>query len=145
VSGKPDFVISIETGNNFFLGDTGTLSISISNSGTATAQFLTAKFDSNLYTTPSEYYVGNLNPDDSSTISLSVSLKGLETGKHSLNMTLFYKDPYNKEYSESKLIQFDVVSKPIQISGNVEIVIILAVLVILYWKRKSIMELIKRK
>lgn len=145
ISGKPEFVVSIEKEDNFFLGSTGTLSISISNRGTATAQYLTAKFDSNLYVTPSEYYVGNLNPDDSSTIPLSVDLKGLEAGKHSLNMTLFYKDPYNKDYSESRLLQFDVVSKPIQIFGNTEILIVLAVLVILYWKRKPILGLIKRK
>lgn len=145
ISGKPDFVISLESQQNMFAGSTGTVSISISNSGTATAQFLTAKFDSKIYLSPSEYYVGNLNPDDSSTISLDVNLAGVKPGSQPLNMTLNYKDPYNKDYSETRILQLDVTSRPIQISANMQIIIFLIIIAIVYWKRNSIRRLIKRK
>jgi len=145
ISGKPDFVVSMEKETNMFSGGTGTMSITISNRGTSTAQFLTLKFDSNMYVTPSEYYVGNLNPDDSSTISLDLNLAGVPAGKHSLNMTMSYKDPYNKDFSETRVVQFDVTSRPIQISTNMQIIIGLVIVAIAYWKRNFLKKLIKRK
>jgi hypothetical protein len=145
ISGKPDFVVSMEKETNMFSGGLGTMSITISNRGTSTAQFLTLSFDSNIYVTPSEYYVGNLNPDDSSTISLDLNLAGVSTGKHSLNMAMSYKDPYNKDFSEARVVQFDVTSRPIQISTNMQIIIGLIVIVIVYWKRNFLKKLIKRK
>jgi hypothetical protein len=145
ISGKPDFVVSMEKETNMFSGSVGTMSITISNRGTSTAQFLTLKFDSSMYVTPSEYYVGNLNPDDSSTVSLDLNLAGVSAGKHSLNMTMSYKDPYNKDFSETRVVQFDVTNRPIQISTNMQIIIILIVIVIAYWKRNFLKKLIKRK
>jgi hypothetical protein len=145
ISGKPEFVVSVEKQENMYAGNVGKLSISISNRGTATAQFLTLKFDSLVYVTPNEYYAGNLDPDDSSTISLDVNLIGMQTGKHSLNMTMFYKDPYNKDYSETRILQFDVTNMPVQISTNMQIIIGLVVVAIVYWKRNSIKRLVKRK
>lgn len=144
ISGKPDFVVSVEKTTNMYSGTTGTMSVSVANRGTATAQFLTARFDSGFDVTPSENYIGNLDPDDTSTVSLDVSLKGVSVGKHSLNMTLFYKDPYNKDFSETRTLQFDVTSVPIEIS-NVQIAIVIVIIGILYWKRSFIKGLIKRK
>lgn len=145
ISGKPDFVVSVESQENMYAGGVGKLSISISNGGTATAQFLTLKFDSLTYVTPSEYYVGNLNPDDSSTTSLNINLAGIQPGKHSLNMTMLYKDPYNMDFNEARTLQFDVTSKPLQISTNMQIIIVAIIIVIVYWKRNFFRKLIKRK
>ena len=145
ISGRPEFVVSVEKEANMFSGGVGTLSVTISNRGTSTAQFLTLNFDSGMYVTPSEYYVGNLDPDDSSTISLDVSLSGVPSGKHSMNMTMMYKDPYNKNFSETRVVQFDVTNRPVQISTNTQIIIILLVLAIAYWKRNFLKKLVKRK
>jgi len=145
ISGKPEFVVSIEREDNLFAGSVGKLSISISNRGTATAQFLTVKFDSLNYVTPSEYYVGNLDPDDSSTISLDVNLRGMQIGKRSLDMTLMYKDPYNKDYSETRNLQFDVTNQPVQISTNTQIIVGVIIVIIAYWKRNFFKGLLKRK
>jgi hypothetical protein len=145
ISGKPEFVVTIEKTDRMYAGNLGKLSISISNRGTATAYFLTAKIDSSLSIMPKENYIGNLDPDDSSTISLDVNLKNVEVGKHSLNVILLYKDPYNKDYTEEKTLQFDVTNMPLEISTNMKIIIVLAIAGILYWKRNFIMSKIKRK
>jgi len=145
ISGKPEFVVSVENQQNMYAGNTGKLSISISNRGTATAQFLTLKFDSLTYVTPNEYYVGNLDPDDSSTVSLNVNLVGIQTGKHSLNITMFFKDPYNKDYSETRSLQFDVTNQPVQISTNTQIIVGAIIVIIVYWKRNFFKGLLKRK
>jgi len=145
ISGKPEFVVSIEKEDNLFAGGAGKLSVSISNRGTATAQFLTIKFDSLNYIMPNEYYAGNLDPDDSTTISLDVNLRGIQTGKHPLNMTMMYKDPYNKDYSETRTLQFDVTNRPVEISTNFQIIIGAVIVIIVYWKRNFFKRLIKRK
>lgn len=145
ISGKPEFVVSIDSTDNMYSGNIGKISVSIANRGTASAQFLTLKFDSNLDITPSEYYAGNLDPDDTSTVSLQVNLRGIETGRRSLNMSLMYKDPYNKDYSEVRTLDFEVTNQPIQVSGTTQIIIVAVAIVILYWKRNFIKGLIKRK
>jgi len=145
ISGVPEFVVSVEKAENMYAGNSGKLSISISNRGTATAQFLTAKFDSNLDVTPKEYYVGNLDPDDSSTISLDVDLSRMPAGKYPLNMTLMFKDPYNKDFTENHVLSFNITNQPLQISGTTQIIILLIVVGIVYWKRNSIKHLFRRK
>jgi hypothetical protein len=145
ISGVPEFVVSIEKTEKMYAGNTGKISISVSNRGTAIAQFLTAEFDSDLYVTPKDYYVGNLDPDDSSTISLEINLKKVETGNYPLNMILKYKDPYNKEFSEKRVLQFDVVAQPIEISSTTQIIILLVIVGVLYWKKNSVMKLLGRK
>lgn len=145
ISGVPEFVVSVEKTENVYAGNSGKLSISISNRGTAVAQFLTAKFDSNLDVTPKEYYVGNLDPDDSSTISIDIDLSRMPAGKYPLNMTLMFKDPYNKDFTESHVLNFNVTNRPLQISTTTQIIILLIVVGILYWKRNFVKSLIKRK
>jgi hypothetical protein len=146
ISGTPEFIVVLEGTENAYVGSpTSTIKLSIANRGTATANFLTAKFDSDLYVTPAEYYVGNLDPDDTTTISVNADLSKANAGRQSINMTLLYKNPYNEEYSLSKNIDFQVTNRPIEISTNTQIIIIVAIIVIGYWKRNFIKRLIKRK
>lgn len=146
ISGTPEFIVVLEGTENAYIGSPiSTIKLSIANRGTATANFLTAKFDSGLYVTPAEYYVGNLDPDDTTTVSVNADLSKANTGKQSINMTLLYKDPYNEEHSLSKNIDFQVTNRPIEISTNTQIIIIVAIIVIGYWKRNFIKRLIKRK
>jgi hypothetical protein len=56
-----------------------------------------------------------------------------------------YKDPYNKDYSEVRTLNFEITNKPVEVSGTTQLVVIALVIIILYWKRNSIRKLLKRK
>ena len=62
ISGEADFIVTVDETANFYTGMKGTASVSISNSGTGTAEFLTVKATSPYGT--KELYVGELEPDD---------------------------------------------------------------------------------
>ena len=138
ISGQPDFVVTLEDDSAMYAGSsTGELVISIANRGTATASFLTLRFNSSLDITPAEYYVGNLDPDDYETVTLSVDLTAAPTGKHSLPIEMVYKDPYNQELSEPVTIDFTVHRfQSGGISPIFQLAIIGIVIIIVYWKRK---------
>jgi len=106
VSGIPDFVVTLEDDSRAYAGMEGELTISVANRGTATANFLTLGFDSDLAITPAEYYVGNLDPDDYQTVKLNVDFSGVAPGRHMLEIGMHYKDPYNSELSETASVEF---------------------------------------
>lgn len=144
ISGKPDFVVNLESEDNMYSGGKGSLTISIANRGTASAELLTVRFDTNLDVTPKEYYVGSLESDDYETVSLDINLKNIDIGKHTLNMGLLYKDPYNQEITKSVSIDFSVTQRPIKIPMTYQLILILIILGIVYWKRGSIVRLFKK-
>lgn len=142
VSGMPDFVVTLEDDSGVYRGRVGELTISVANRGTATASFLTLSFDSKLAVTPSEYYVGNLDPDDYETITLSVNTRGVVIGKRTLNLQLLYKDPYNQEFSDSASVSFTVQpTPPIKIPPAMQVVIFLIIAGVSYWKRKALIRI----
>ena len=145
VTGVPDFVSNIEKSENLFSGQEGKMTISVSNVGTASASFLTARFDSALDMTPKEIYIGNLDPDDSSSIVANVNLRDKTAGKYNFVVNFVYKDPYNQEFTKAKQMEFSVTQRPIEISSNMQIIIILVVLGVLYFKRNWIKSKLKRK
>ncbi|MFH1623184.1 MAG: CARDB domain-containing protein, partial [Candidatus Aenigmatarchaeota archaeon] len=106
VSGMPDFVVTLEDDSRAYAGTEGELTISIANRGTATANFLTLRFDSDLAITPAEYYVGNLDPDDYQTVKLNADFSGVSPGRRTLSISMHYKDPYNSELSETASVEF---------------------------------------
>lgn len=142
INGKPEFVVNIDRLENAYAGNVGKITISIANRGTATAQFLTAKFDADFDLTPKENYVGNLDPDDSSTVAAEVNLRGKAPGKYKLALELLYKDPYNQEFSEKETLDFEIVQMPVQISATTQIIILAIVLAVAYWKRAALKRLI---
>lgn len=144
VSGEPDFVVTVEDDNKMYLGGTGELTISLANRGTSTANFLSLRFDSNLDITPSEYYAGHLDPDDYETLTLSVDLSGISTGKHSLNIEMSYKDPYNQEVSEDASVEFRVRRTPIEISFTTKLIIVVVLIAVIYWKKEFFIEFLKK-
>jgi hypothetical protein len=145
VSGKPDFVVTVESTTNMFAGNNGEITLSIANRGIATAQFLTVDFISDLNILQKENYIGNLDPDDTGTVSLDVNLRNVRPGEYPVTVELVYKDPYNQEFSESRTLEFEVASQPFQIPFIYQIVILLIILGVLYWKRHSIIGFFKRK
>ncbi len=145
ISGLPDFVVTLESQSNMYVGRTGELTISIANRGTATASFLLARFDGVYDITPEEYYIGDLEQDDYETITLDMSLVGVSVGKRALNIELAYKDPYNQETTTTETVDFTVHRAPPFSLSITHIVIIVAALVIIIWKRKFLIGLIRRK
>jgi len=145
ISGRPDFVVTVEKLENMFAGNTGKITISIANRGTATAQFLTVNFVSDLNFLQKENYIGNLDPDDTGTISSDVILRNNMPGKYFVTLKLFYKDPYNQEFSEDRTLEVEVLKQPVEIPFSYQIILILLVLGVLYWKRNNIIQFFKRK
>ncbi len=147
ISGQPDFIVTLEDDSAMYAGSSsGELVISLANRGTATASFLTLRFNSTFDIIPAEYYVGNLDPDDYETVTLSVDLTSVPAGKHSLPIEMAYKDPYNQEMSESVSIDFTAHRiQPAGIPLIAQLAIVGIVIIILYWKRKFFIGLFRKK
>jgi len=146
ISGRPDFVVTLEDDDTMYTGAIGELTFSLANRGTATANFLTLTFDSNLDISPADYYVGNLDPDDYETVTLSIDLTGVPLGKQSLVVDMAYKDPYNQDVTESTSIDFTVRRvPPTKIPLTTQIIVAGVLIAIIYWKRKFFIGLFKRK
>jgi len=144
ISGRPDFIVNLESEDNMYSGGKGSLTISIANRGTASAEFLTVRFDTGLDVTPKEYYIGDVEPDDYETISLDINLGNVNVGKHILNMDMLYKDTYNQELSESVAVDFSVTQRPIEIPIVYQIILVLVIVIVVYWKKGSIIRLFKK-
>jgi len=145
VSGRPDFVVTLEDDSRAYAGAEGELTISIANRGTATANFLTLKFDSGLEITPAEYYIGNLDPDDYQTVKVNAEFAGLAAGMHKLSMYMEYKDPYNVELSRNASVDFRLRNLPAGSISPLMLVVLAVIAAALFWKRKRIIELVRRK
>ena len=144
ITGIPDFVVAIEKEENIYAGVQGTITVSIANIGTGPAKFLTAYATADdADVNPKINYVGNMDPDDTNTVPLDVT--PMKTGKHQLTLHLSYKDSYNQDFTKDYPLEFTVGATPIQIPLPFQILIVVAILVIIYWKRSSLMKLIKRK
>jgi hypothetical protein len=145
IYGKPEFVVNLESIENAYSGGTARATISISNRGTGSAKFLSVNFDSGLQVMPKDNYVGDLDPDDSSTIGVDIDLGSIVPGRHSMVVVMHYKDSYNKEFVENAVLDFDVGMLPFTVPLTMQIIIAGAVIAILYWKRSFIKSLFKRK
>jgi hypothetical protein len=145
IYGKPSFVVTIEKTEKIYSGGKGEVTVSIANRGTANAELLMVTIDSPLYVMPKEIYVGSLEPDDIETISLDIDATTVNIGRYPLNLKLTYKDPYNQEFSEKKDLELNVRKRPVEIPMNIQIILILIVAGILYWKRGSLARLFRKK
>ncbi|MBS3055750.1 MAG: hypothetical protein J4452_04665 [Candidatus Aenigmarchaeota archaeon] len=144
VVGIPDFVVAIDKQENMYAGTVGKLTLSIANTGTGTAKFLTAYANSSDGDiSPYASYIGNLDPDDSNTVTLDVG--PMSTGKHDVTLYLSYKDSYNQDFTKMYPIEFSVGQMPIEIPLAFQILIVAIILAVAYWKRHSLMGIFKRK
>ena len=147
ISGVPDFVVTLEDDSSVYSGTNGDMTISISNRGTATASFLTLKFDSDLDVTPKEYYVGNLDPDDYETITLNIDLSAVSSGKKDLVIQMKYKDPYNQELTENATVSFNVRKIPFTFPTGT-LISFAVIAAVAYYKReyvKKVLQKIKKR
>ncbi len=145
VSGEPEFITALEDDSEMYSGGQGEITISIANRGTATANYLTLTFDSDLKVKPKEYYVGNLDPDDYEVMTLSVDGTQLGVGKKTMEINLRYKDPYNNELNSTASVEFDVYRQTSGLSTTNIAVILVIIGIVAYYKRKRLLKIIKRK
>lgn len=144
VAGEYSFLVGIEKTENLYSGEKGEITISITNKGTGTAEFLTVKSIFGLEVVK-EIYIGDLESDDYDTASFDLDLKNIKPGKYSLNINITYKDSYNQKFSEEKVIEFNITQRPLEIPLTVKIILILFILAVVYWKRSWLIGLFKKK
>jgi hypothetical protein len=118
---------------DFYFGRTGVASISISNSGTGTAEFLTVKASSPYGT--KETYAGKLEPDDTATVDLEQDLSGA-TGKYDITVDLTFRDSYNNPFTVTKKVSVTPISAPIELPLG-WIVLIVVIVAGVWWYRKK--------
>jgi len=131
VSGQAHFITSVDGGERFFYGSSGFAEVTVSNSGTGPAEFVTiiAESDYGL----KEFYIGSLEPDDSETIDLPQDLRGVSTS-YPIKLTINYRDKYQNDYSVVKNIQAVPGNAPFDYTIII-IVVVLVVIVVWYYRR----------
>lgn len=135
IAGEPELIVAMEDTKNLYFGKTGTVSISISNTGSDTARFLTVTASSDFG--KKDFYIGNLDPDDDETIELP---QNLATTKEPYNILLEmkYKDNYNKEFTIKETLEVTPTQAPVEIPNYlIVIVIILAVFGFWYLRKRK--------
>jgi hypothetical protein len=134
ISGNVDFIVTVNSYENFYYGRTGIASIYIANRGLSSANFISVEASSDFGS--KEFYIGNLDSDDSDTIELPQDLSKA-SGKYPIKLTLNYRDEFENVYSVEKFVEVTPANAPIDY--NI-IIIAAAVVVVVYWflrKRKK--------
>ena len=150
VNSRPDFEVSIQKYDFITEGSTGTMTISISNTGPSAIKFMSMDLlPSENYEIIGEksIYLGNLNPDDYQTGAFKIYVKsGATNGGNTvpLKMLLKYRDGLNNLYSKDMTLDMRIyTSSELNTYGlapasgtNTTIYLILAAIVIYYLYRK---------
>ena len=127
ISGNVDFIITVNSYNNFYYGRLGKVAFSISNRGSSPANYISVNAFSEFGS--KEFYIGSLDPDDSETIEIPQDLSKT-SGKYPIHLTLNYRDKFENSYSVEKFVE--VIPTEAQIDYNTYI-IALIVLVVAFW------------
>jgi hypothetical protein len=133
VSGKADFVVTVDSTKNFYFGQEGTVSITIANKGTGSAEYLTAALSSPYGT--KEIYVGNLKTDDTEIIDLTQKLVGAPA-TYNIDVALSYRDSYNNVYNVAKQLSVSPSSAPVQIPFTTIIIIAVVIAAAYFFLKK---------
>jgi uncharacterized repeat protein (TIGR01451 family) len=134
VTGEADFVVSVDSGTNFFYGSVGEAEIIISNKGTGSAEYVTVKATSDYGS--KEFYIGSLDSDDSETIDLMQDLRTV-TSKYPITLEISYKDKFQNSYSVVKVVEVMPVNAPTDYTMIIVIVVVAGVGYWYYRKRKK--------
>ncbi len=140
VSGRQEFLVTLDAGGKTFSGDISKVTITIANRGTADARFLSVQAESALPLLQKEVYVGTLESDDFDTVIFDADLTAVQEGEYPITLKLVYEDSYNQQLSESETVSLKVFSMPFDIPMYLQIIIALAVLFALYKARKLFMK-----
>lgn len=128
ISGNIDFIVTIDSYNNFYYGNIGEVSISIANRGLASAEYVSVNAYSDLGS--KEFYIGSLDSDDSETIDLPQDLTKA-SGKYPIYLTISYRDKFDNKYSVEKTVEAVPTYAPINYTNILIILVVLAI--IGYW------------
>ncbi len=112
VYSQPDFELNIESSEAFQPGKTGSLVISLSNTGASNMKYTTIKLlDTEDYTVvgKAQEYLGNLESDDFETAEFTISVKA-GVGTTLLQVVLDYKDDYNTAQQDEIEIELPIYS-----------------------------------
>jgi len=134
ITGIIEFVTTFEPGENFYYSNVGKAEITLSNSGTAPAEYVTIKASSDFGS--KEFYIGSLDSDDSETIKLVQDLRGA-TGKYPITLDISYKDRFQNIYSVTEIVEAMPTNAPVDYTIVIVIVVLIVIAVWYYRKRKK--------
>ena len=134
VTGDAAFVASVSPGSNFYYGTVGEAAITISNSGSGPAEFVTVKAVSEYGS--QEFYIGSLDVDDSDTIDLVQNLIGA-SGSYPITLEISYRDRFQNSYSVTKTVEAMPTNAPTNYTGIFLIAVIVIVAVWYYRKKRK--------
>jgi len=146
VYGDINLITTLNTQDKVAGGTSGSMEIKIANAGTMEVQFLQLRvLDSTVIEdiAPVTIYIGSLKSDDYDIEKISFRVSGnVSRGSYPINLELVYRDPFGKEFTETKAVYLNVLSKE-EIGNNVGIpawllavITLLAVIVLYYFLRK---------
>jgi len=111
--------------NNVYKGTGGKASIKLVNRGLIELKFMKVEiYGSNEFklTSPNQVYIGNLDPDDTESLELEIIPK--TSTSFTMKLKLDYLDANNKPYVEDREVTISPLSKPLQISWWLIVVIV---------------------
>lgn len=133
VTGQANFIVSVDSGDNYFYGNVGYADITISNSGTGPAEFITIVAESEYGN--KEFYIGSLDPDDSESIDVIQDLRGVSSS-YPITLTISYRDKFQNPYTVTKTI----IAFPENAPTDFTLIIVLVVVAgvgIWYYRRRQ--------
>ncbi|MFA5108043.1 MAG: hypothetical protein WC492_00725 [Candidatus Micrarchaeia archaeon] len=128
VSAKPAPIVA---------GSDNTLSVLVSNIGSSPIKALIVKIDGKdfvLQEAQDEQFIGGLAEDDFSTVQYKVKVANVPTSVSPLNVSMRFKDSYNRDYNRSQIVQLKILSPSdagAGAQGGVDIFMLIIVLVII--------------
>ena len=132
VTGDAAFVASVSPGSNFYYGTVGEAAITISNSGSGPAEFVTVNAISEYGS--QEFYIGSLDVDDSDTIDLVQNLIGA-SGSYPITLEISYRDRFQNSYSVTKTVEAMPTNAPTNYTG-IFLIAVIVIVGIWYYRKK---------
>ena len=134
ITGNVDFIITVNSYSDFYYGHIGKVSLSIANRGSAPANYISIKASSDFGS--NEFYIGNLNPDDTETIELSQDLSKSKSN-YPVHLILQYRDRFENDFYVDKFIEVTPTNAPFDYNIVIVVVVVLVVVYWLYRRRKK--------
>lgn len=96
-------------------GGSHTLSVTVSNTGTSAVKALAIQLSPSpafrLQEAQDQQFIGGLNQDDFSSVQFKVSVEDVPDGQYPVNVSLTFKDTYNREHTARETVLLKVISK----------------------------------
>jgi len=147
VNSEPELRASLESSNVLIKGQENEIEIKIVNSGLSDVKFVYLKSSDTIaieFLNDKEQYIGDIDSDDFDSVKYIIKLNPNAPKNINLLLFLTYKDPTNKEYSETVTVSLNTYTlKEARESGLVKkpnyiIPIIIVLLVLGYFIRRFI-------